>query len=81
VCYILTAYGMVLIQSFNGAGDTWTPTYIALGCHWAFKIPAAWFLAVPLDLGPTGVFVAIPLAEVIAALFGIILFRRGTWKR
>ena len=81
VCYILTAYGMVLIQSFNGAGDTWTPTYIALGCHWVFKIPIAWFLAVPFGLGPTGVFIAIPLAEVIAALLGIILFRRGTWKR
>lgn len=80
LCYVIMAYGMVFIQSFNGAGDTWTPTYVAIFCHWAVKIPLAWILAVPLDLAVTGVFISIPIAEVLAAISGIILFRRGKWK-
>ena len=52
------AYGMVLTQSFNGAGDTWTPTLINLFVFWLFEIPLAWVLAVTAGFGPLGVFVA-----------------------
>ncbi len=78
--YILTAYGMVMIQSFNGAGDTKTPTYINLGAHWILKIPLAWILAIPFGMGPYGVYIAIPVAEVAAAAAGVVLFRKGAWK-
>ncbi|HET8624173.1 MAG TPA: MATE family efflux transporter, partial [Gemmatimonadales bacterium] len=76
----LYAYGMILEQSFNGAGDTWTPTWINLGCFWLFEIPLAWLLAVPLGVGPVGVFAAITGAYSMTAAVSWVLFRRGRWK-
>src|SRR5262249_53148282 len=57
--YVFYAWGMVTVQSFNGAGDTLTPTYINLACLWVIQIPLAWTLANITGLGPIGVFVAI----------------------
>ncbi|MGH7519276.1 MAG: MATE family efflux transporter [Gemmatimonadales bacterium] len=76
----LYAYGMILEQSFNGAGDTWTPTWINLGCFWLFEIPLAWALAVPFGVGPVGVFGAITAAYSMTAAVSWVLFRRGRWK-
>lgn len=75
------AFGMVLTQSFNGAGDTWTPTLMNLGCFWLWEIPLAWLLSSRFALGPAGVFTAIALAFSTLAVVSAILFRRGTWKR
>ena len=74
------AYGMVLTQSFNGAGDTTTPTYINLFVFWLFEIPLAWLLAHALGMGPTGVFVAATAAFCTLAVVSAVLFRRGRWK-
>lgn len=79
--YLFYAYGMVLVQAFNGAGDTATPTWINLGCYWAFQIPLAWTLAMPFAWGAKGAFWAVPAAESMLALVAILLFRRGTWKQ
>jgi putative MATE family efflux protein len=78
--YPLYAYGMVLTQSFNGAGDTWTPTWLNLFCFWIFEIPLAWALAGPGGLGPSGVFWAIMAAFSLLALASAVLFRQGRWK-
>jgi putative MATE family efflux protein len=78
--YPLYAYGMVLTQSFNGAGDTWTPTWLNLVCFWIFEIPLAWALAGPGGLGPSGVFWAIMAAFSLLALASAVLFRQGRWK-
>jgi putative MATE family efflux protein len=78
--YVVYAWGMVLVQAFNGAGDTVTPTYINVCCYWLFQIPLAWTLARGLGLGPRGVFLAIPIAESAVTLVGIAVFRRGRWK-
>jgi putative MATE family efflux protein len=79
--YIFYAFGMVMVQAFNGAGDTVTPTYINFFCHWAWQIPLAYFLAIPAGFGPAGVFLAITIAESTLAFAALILFRRGTWKQ
>ena len=79
--YVFYAYGMVVIQSFNGAGDTKTPTYINFVCFWLFQLPFAYLLAVTLEIGPLGVFLAIVLAEAMIAIVGIVLFRKGKWKK
>ena len=78
--YIFYAYGMVISQSFNGAGDTRTPTLLNLIGFWAFQIPLAYFLSIVLNTGPEGVFWAISIAESAMAVAGILLFRRGKWK-
>jgi putative MATE family efflux protein len=78
--YAFYAWGMVLVQAFNGAGDTLTPTWIDLGCYWLFQIPLAWVLARTLGYGPVGVFLAITLAESLIAAVGLFVFRRGRWK-
>jgi putative MATE family efflux protein len=78
--YIFYAYGMVISQSFNGAGDTRTPTLLNLFGFWAFQIPLAYLLSISLKIGPEGVFWAISIAEGAMAVAGILLFRRGKWK-
>jgi putative MATE family efflux protein len=74
------AYGMVLTQSFNGAGDTLTPTLVNLVVFWLWEIPLAWFLAVHLGMGPRGVFWSITIAFSTLAVVSAVLFRRGRWK-
>ncbi|MFP5081407.1 MATE family efflux transporter [Pedobacter sp. JCM 36344] len=78
--YIFYGMGMVLVSTFNGAGDTWTPTKVNFFGFWLFQIPLAYFLAKYFDLGPLGVFIAIPVAEVGIAVAGFILFKKGKWK-
>ena len=78
--YIFFAYGMVISQSFNGAGDTLTPTLINLVCFWMMEIPLGYILANHTGLEHAGVFWAITLSETAMAIICIILFRRGKWK-
>ena len=78
--FVFFAYGMVLTQAFNGAGDTWTPTVMNLGCFWLWQIPLAWLLAIRLEMGPRGVFIAMTVAFSTLAIVGSIMFRRGSWK-
>ncbi|WP_316834768.1 MATE family efflux transporter [Pedobacter nutrimenti] len=78
--YLFYGIGMVLMSTFNGAGDTWTPTWINFFGFWLFQIPLAFVLAKHFELGPTGVFIAIPVAETGIALASFVLFKRGKWK-
>jgi putative MATE family efflux protein len=78
--FVFFAYGLVLTQSFNGAGDTWTPTWINLSCFWAWQIPLAWLLALNLGMGPKGVYIAMTVAFSTLAVVSGIVFRRGKWK-
>jgi putative MATE family efflux protein len=79
--FLFYAYGMVLGQSFNGAGDTWTPTVINLFVFWLWEIPLAYVLSVVLGLGPRGVFIAITVAFSTLAVVSAAVFRQGRWKR
>jgi putative MATE family efflux protein len=72
-------WGMVISQSFNGAGDTRTPTLLNLFVFWLWEIPLAW-VALKLGFGPTGIFTAITIAFSTFAISSWLLFRRGTWK-
>jgi putative MATE family efflux protein len=75
------AYGMVMLQAFNGAGDTITPTWINLFGFWFLEIPLAYWLAIPMDLRSKGAFLSIVVAEAAIAAAGIILFKRGKWRK
>ena len=80
VGFPLFALGMVLEQSFNGAGDTWTPTWINLFVFWLVQIPVAWMLATRLGFEERGVFIAVSVAYSLLALVSAVLFKRGRWK-
>jgi putative MATE family efflux protein len=78
--YVFYAWGMVVVQAFNGAGDTTTPAWVNFLCYWLFQIPLAWTLARTLALGPNGVFLAITISESLLAVVAIVCFRRGRWR-
>lgn len=78
--FVFYAYGMVLTQSFNGAGDTWTPTMINLFVFWLWEIPLAWLLSHQFRLGALGVFVALAVAYSTLAVVSAIFFKRGRWR-
>jgi putative MATE family efflux protein len=72
--------GMVLETAFNGAGDTWTPTWLNFFVFWLFEIPLAYLLAYRFGMGPEGVFWAITISFSVLAVAAALLFRRGRWK-
>ncbi|MGY0035463.1 MATE family efflux transporter [Pedobacter sp. NJ-S-72] len=78
--FLFYGVGMVMTSTFNGAGDTATPTMINFFGFWIFQIPLAYILAKHFSLGPDGVFIAIPVAETGIAIASYILFKRGRWK-
>ena len=78
--YAFYGLGMVMESSFNGAGDTWTPTYLNFFIFWLFEIPVAYLLADYYGYGPQGVFWAITIAFSLLAVTAALLFRRGKWK-
>jgi putative MATE family efflux protein len=79
--YVFYGLGMVMMNAFNGAGDTRTPTYINFFGFWCFQIPLAWLLSKTVGLGPLGVFIAIPVTETMITLVSWYLFRQGKWKK
>src|SRR5205807_4257328 len=81
LCYMIYAYGMVIFQAFNGAGDTWTPTLINLLCFWVVQLPLALLLGKRLQLGPNGVYWAVLGAETLYGIIAIRIFRLGRWKK
>ncbi len=78
--YIFWAWGMVISQAFNGAGDTRTPTLINLICFWAMEIPLGYLLAVTFGWGVAGVCAAVAISESAWAIISLLVFRRGKWK-
>jgi len=78
--YISYALGMVMVQSINGAGDTYIPMFINLICFWMIEVPVAYFLAMVLDFKQEGVYYSIVIAESAMAILGVLWFRSGRWK-
>jgi MATE family, multidrug efflux pump len=78
--FVFYAAGMVLTQAFNGAGDTWTPTWLNLFVFWLWEIPLAYVLAIVFGMGPRGVFVAITVGFSTLAVLSAWLFKKGRWK-
>jgi len=81
LAFPLYAAGMCLEGAFNGSGDTWTPTRLNFFCFWLGQVPLAWVLSTPLGLGPTGVFIAVPISFSALTVWSYVLFRLGKWKQ
>lgn len=78
--YLFFGYSMVIIQAFNGAGDTVTPTWLNFVFHWLVQIPLAYFLAQSIGMNEDGVYAAIPIAETLLTVSAIYFFKKGKWK-
>jgi putative MATE family efflux protein len=78
--FVFYGIGMVYMNAFNGAGDTRTPTIINFFAYWFFQIPLAYILSKMMNMGPVGVFIAIPVAETSTAIAAYVLFQKGKWK-
>lgn len=78
--FIAYGLGMVLVNALNGAGDTFTPTWINFICFWMIEIPLSYLLAISLGYGETGAFYAIVIAETLLTVLAGFVFRRGRWK-
>ena len=81
MCSSDLAYAMVMLQAFNGAGDTLTPTIVNFFGFWMFEIPLAYFLAIPMRLQARGAYLSIVAAECAIAAVSVVLFKRGYWKK
>jgi putative MATE family efflux protein len=79
--FVIFGLGMIFTSAFNGAGDTWTPTKINLFTFWLFQIPLAYLLAKYFEMGPTGVFISIPVAQIGLTIAAYLLFKKGKWKK
>lgn len=79
--YVFYGIGMVMMSAFNGAGDTWTTTWVNLFGFWLFQVPLAYVLNKYFKMGITGVFIAIPIAETCMAIASYLLFKTGKWKK
>ena len=79
--YVFWGFGMTIIQAFNGAGDTVTPTLINFLCFWVFQVPFAYVLAVVLEMGPRGVFWAVFAADSLVGIIAVLFFMQGKWKK
>lgn len=79
--YVFYGIGMVMANAFNGAGDSWTPTWINLAGFWGIQIPLAYLLTLYFNIGPTGVFISIPVAETLMAIISWYYFKRGKWMK
>lgn len=78
--YVFFGVEMVMMNAFNGAGDTRTPTYVNLVGFWLFQIPLAWVLSQYFIKEPKAIFIAILISQFVTAALSFYLFRRGTWK-
>ena len=78
--YFSYAFGMVLVQAFNGAGDTRTPTIMNLVIYWLMQIPLAYLLSLQLSLGAPGVYWTVVICETVFSIAGYFLFKKGKWK-
>lgn len=78
--YVFYAWGMVITASFNGAGDTYTPTLINVVCFWVLQIPLAYWLSMHTSLQVNGVFWAVTICDGLMAVIAMLVFRRGKWK-
>lgn len=79
--FIFYGFGMIILNAFNGAGDTKTPTYINFVCFWLIQLPFAYIAAITLNYGPVGVFWAIAIGEVVMTIISVIWFKKGHWQK
>lgn len=78
--YIFFGTGMVLMNAFNGAGDSRTPTLINFFWFWIFQIPIAYFTTYFLHWNEWGIYISIVITDALLTFTVYYLFKKGKWK-
>lgn len=79
--YVFFGVGMVMIQAFNGAGDTKTPMLINILVFILIEIPLAYLLSTLLEMNMMGIFITIAFCHSLHAMVALWFFRKGNWKK
>ena len=72
---------MSLNGAFRGSGNTIIPLVLSIIALWILRFPLAYILSKHTSLAELGIWIAFPVANVIAAIITIIWFAKGTWKQ
>jgi MATE family multidrug resistance protein len=71
--FVPDALQVVAAQSLRARGDVWPPTVTHLASYIAVMAPLAWWLALPMGLGLTGIVLGVIIASFVSA--GLLLGR------
>ncbi|MFD1566173.1 MATE family efflux transporter [Halolamina litorea] len=80
IAFVFFGTFQVAMGTFRGAGNTTTALALSLIALWVVRLPATYLLAFPLGWGPTGVWTAVALGDVVGSLSALFWLSRGTWK-
>jgi putative MATE family efflux protein len=79
VANVATSFSVIWAAVLNGAGDTQPPMVIALVANWVIKLPLAYLMAVPWDMGVEGVWWAMFISLVFESGVTYIWYARDRW--
>jgi putative MATE family efflux protein len=79
--WMLLAVATVFQQSYNTAGDTWTPLVVTVGAAWLVEIPLSWFLLNHTGVGPTGLAFAATIGMAVRLACYVPYYFWGRWLR
>ena len=72
---------MSLNGAFRGAGNTVIPMLLSIISLWILRFPLAYLLSHFTRLVELGIWLAFPIANIVAAIIALILYNRGSWKQ
>ncbi|MGK5091565.1 MATE family efflux transporter [Deltaproteobacteria bacterium TL4] len=72
---------MALNGAFMGSGSTLISMVLSVFSLWVLRFPLAYFLSMHTPLAEVGLWMAFPIANIIAAIISVSWFAKGTWKK
>jgi Na+-driven multidrug efflux pump len=76
---VLFAMFTVAVGAFQGGGDTKPVMYLNIGRLWGLRLPVAYLLAIVLHMGPNGIWWAMFVSNLVTAVVGFAILKRGRW--
>ncbi len=72
---------MPLNGAFRGSGNTMVSMILSIVSLWILRFPLAYLLSVHTSLKEVGIWLAFPIANIVAAFVTVIWFMSGSWKK
>ncbi len=71
---------IIIISSLRGAGDVVFPTIVAIFSMWGISTFGSYFLAITLNMGISGMWIAFALDECIRGVLMLWRWKKGKWR-